>query len=34
MEIQLEDLPEVIRPVSGIIETVQQMEKLKESLRP
>ena len=34
MDIQLEDLPEVIRPVSGIIEAVQQMEKLKESLRP
>ena len=34
MQLTLEELPENIRPISTIIEVIQHLESLKESLRP
>ena len=34
MELTMEELPECIRPISTVIEIVQNLESLKESLRP
>ena len=34
MELTLEELPESIRPISAIVEIVQHLDTLKETLRP